>query len=270
MSMPAETPAEVTRSPSSTSRSSGRTSIVGSSSASRSSEAQWVVAGRSLEQAGRRVDERAGADAGHQRDRGALAADPVEVGGVVELRPGALTARVDQHVERRCVRERVVRLDGQSLGAPDGLAVPGQAGRPGSRRPDRSGSTRPAPPTGPTASSSSVSGNSTMPICRVAGVVMPSANQPSAGGWLRWCSGGRWGWSSAAGRRRWLRRSSRVWCLRRWWWRQSATRLAADVGPAGQGMRWSRSARWAGCRQPGKRQVRSRARTRSASAAEGV
>ncbi len=46
MSIPAEMPAEVTRSPSSTNRWSVRTSIVGSSSASFSSEAQCVVAGR--------------------------------------------------------------------------------------------------------------------------------------------------------------------------------------------------------------------------------
>ena len=46
MSMPAETPADVTMSPSSTYRSSGRSSIVGSSSAKVVSAAQWVVAGR--------------------------------------------------------------------------------------------------------------------------------------------------------------------------------------------------------------------------------
>ena len=47
MSIPAETPAAVMTSPSSTNRSSGRTSIVGSSSTRRSSVLQCVVAGRS-------------------------------------------------------------------------------------------------------------------------------------------------------------------------------------------------------------------------------
>jgi hypothetical protein len=47
MSMPAETPAEVMTSPSSTHLSPGRTSIDGSSLARCSSEPQWVVAGRS-------------------------------------------------------------------------------------------------------------------------------------------------------------------------------------------------------------------------------
>jgi DNA-binding MarR family transcriptional regulator len=46
MSMPADTPAELTMSPSSTKRSSGRTSMVPSSSASSSRDPQWVVAGR--------------------------------------------------------------------------------------------------------------------------------------------------------------------------------------------------------------------------------
>jgi len=46
MSIPADTPAAVTISPLSTKRSSGRSSIVGSSSARSGSALQYVVAGR--------------------------------------------------------------------------------------------------------------------------------------------------------------------------------------------------------------------------------
>jgi hypothetical protein len=92
MSIPAEMPAEVTTSPSSTNRSSVRTSIVGSSWASVSSELQCVVAGRCAsrpaaantsepvrEQAGGREYQRAGADARHQRHLETLLAHPVQL-----------------------------------------------------------------------------------------------------------------------------------------------------------------------------------------------
>ena len=123
MSMPADTPAAVITSPSSTYRSSGRTSMLGSSSRSRSSEPQWVVAGRPLSSPAARVHQRAGADAGQQPGVRPAGPDPAQVGLVDQLRAGAHPARLDQHVQRRRVRPGVLGLQHQPLGAPDQPAV---------------------------------------------------------------------------------------------------------------------------------------------------
>ena len=58
-------------------------------------------------------------------------------------------------------------------------------------------------------------------------------------------------------------------CLTRWCRRHRQIRLAAVVGPLGQGRTWSRSQKRASTWQPGKRQRPSRCRTSAASAAGG-
>ncbi len=74
--MPADTPAEVTTSPSSTNRASLRTSMLGSISASRSREAQCVVAGRPDSSAGGGIHQSTGTDARHDRHRCPAGAGP--------------------------------------------------------------------------------------------------------------------------------------------------------------------------------------------------
>ena len=103
MSIPAEMPAEVMMSPSSTNRSSPRTRIVGSSSASRSRLRQCV-------------DERARAHARHQRDLAPLATDPVELRLILQLRAGSLAAWVHEDLAGRSVAIGVVGLHDQALG----------------------------------------------------------------------------------------------------------------------------------------------------------
>jgi len=140
MSMPADTPAEVTTSPSSTNRSSPRTSMVGSSSARCSSEPQCVVAGRFAE--GRRRRRRATrADTGHQRHVLALAAHPVQLCLVAQLGSGALATGVHQHLKCGAsayewwawsTRPLAHRTRPPGLGdARDGKAVIGEVPRPG-------------------------------------------------------------------------------------------------------------------------------------------
>src|SRR6478752_9370104 len=57
--------------------------------------------------------------------------------------------------------------------------------------------------------------------------------------------------------------------LIRWCRRHSGARLPGCVAPAGHGVRWSRSQRWAGRLQPGKLHVMARMRTKAVSAVEG-
>ena len=69
------------------------------------------------EQTSGRVDQGTGAHAGHQRDGGALATDPVQLAVVVELRACALAAGIYQHVKWWSVVEGMLGLYNQSLGA---------------------------------------------------------------------------------------------------------------------------------------------------------
>ena len=101
--------------------------MVGSISESRFSEAQCVVAGRPVEQAGGGVDEAPGAHRGHQRDRCALLPDPVEVLGVAQQASGAVSTGVDQDVEGRGVVEGVVGTQDEVLRADDVGPAGGQA-----------------------------------------------------------------------------------------------------------------------------------------------
>ena len=96
---------------------------VGSSSESRFSEAQWVVARRPISKPAAaytrlpvQTEVISGTDA-------RCFADPVQVGVVVEHRPGARAAGVDEHVEGRGVVDRVVCAEHQGLGADDGRTV---------------------------------------------------------------------------------------------------------------------------------------------------
>ena len=121
MSIPAETPAAVTTSPESTNRSSGRTSSVGSSSASRSSAPHHVVAGRSRSRPAAAKTRAPGAHARHERPAVTEPAQPVEGHRVGEVASRADAARVHEHVERRRALPRVVGQHPHPLRARDRL-----------------------------------------------------------------------------------------------------------------------------------------------------
>ena len=123
MSIPAETPAAVTISPLSTNRSSGRSSTVGSSSASRSSRPHQVVAGRSRRRPGGGESQRASAHARHERAATGIRAEPVEERLVLELRVDPGAPGDEQHV---CGRRRVPRVVGRD---PEALRAPQELGR---------------------------------------------------------------------------------------------------------------------------------------------
>ena len=101
---------------------------VGSSSESRFSDAQCVVAGLPGQQPGGGVDEAAGAHRGHQRDGGALGADPAQVVGVAKEPPGAVAARVDEHVQGGRVVSEWWAPRTRPLAPMTSAAVGGQAG----------------------------------------------------------------------------------------------------------------------------------------------
>lgn len=95
---------------------------------SQGSQRRPVCRGRAArQQPGGRVYQGAGADAGQQRDGGALAADPVKLSVIAQVRAGAAAARVDQHVQRRRVGVAMLGLDDQPFGTPHQPAGPGQA-----------------------------------------------------------------------------------------------------------------------------------------------
>ena len=146
MSMPAETPALVMRSPSSTKRAVD----VGHH---RRVELGQQVQRRPVrrrrparQQSGSGVDEASRAHRGHQRNGGTLGAHPVQVLGVAEQGSGALAARVDEDVEGRGVVEGVVGAQDQALGASDVAAVGGQARDRPSRPRGGAGSSTRGPP----------------------------------------------------------------------------------------------------------------------------
>ena len=121
MSMPAETPAEVTTSPSSTNRASASTSTP--SSASDSTALQCVAAGRPARSPAFAVDERAVADARHQRVARPLAEVLLE-SFVLEQLPD-LPARVEEQVDGAEVGERDVRDHAQAVRARDRVGALG-------------------------------------------------------------------------------------------------------------------------------------------------
>ena len=119
MSMPAETPALVMRSPSSTNRAA--TSVLHGRVELGEQVQRRPVRGRrpAREQSGGGVDEASGAHRGHQRHGCALGAHPVQVLGVAEQPAGAVAARVDEDVEGGSVVQGVVGAEDQALGAGD-------------------------------------------------------------------------------------------------------------------------------------------------------
>ena len=115
MSIPADTPAAVITSPSSTKRASGRTSTF-SYLRERLERAPVRRRRAALEQPGGGEDERAGADARHQRPVLAEPADAVEHALVLCLRPG-VPAGEDEDVDLADVGPRPVRQEPQAMRA---------------------------------------------------------------------------------------------------------------------------------------------------------
>ena len=100
MSMPADTPAAVMISPSSTKRASGRS--VDPLAERREQLERAPVRRRrpAVEQPGVGEHQRAGADARHQRAGGGARADPLADPLLAQLAAGPDAARVDEHVDR--------------------------------------------------------------------------------------------------------------------------------------------------------------------------
>ncbi len=117
MSMPAETPEEVMMSPSSTYRSSGRTSMVGSIVFSVSNEAQWVVPD-GWPTARPRPYQRPCADAGGQAAAAGLGPQPGQVAGVGHERSGAVATRIEDDVEGPGVAQGDIGRHDQAVGPP--------------------------------------------------------------------------------------------------------------------------------------------------------
>jgi hypothetical protein len=116
--MPAETPAEVMISHSSTMRASARTSVVGrfAQSVDRRPVRRGV---QTVQQSGRPEQKGSGADARRRGAGPALPRYPVEDDRVLLLAAGAIAARNHHEVERRMIVERVIGLHAEPTLAGD-------------------------------------------------------------------------------------------------------------------------------------------------------
>ena len=119
MSMPAETPALVSRSPSSTNRALTSVITVGSSSESRLSEAQCVVAERPLSRPADAYTRLPVHTEAISSTASRWARTQSRWAGVVEQSPDAVATGVDQDVQGGCVLEGVVRAQDEVLRSDD-------------------------------------------------------------------------------------------------------------------------------------------------------
>lgn len=81
-----------------------------------------------LEQSRGRKDERSGADACHQFGLTTLLLHPLELLWVSQLSTGALSSRIDQHLQGRRIGVRVLGFDDQALGTLNETAGSGKRG----------------------------------------------------------------------------------------------------------------------------------------------
>ncbi len=100
--------------------------MVGSSSASWSNERQCVVAERWASRPAAAKTNEPVQDAGQQRNVLPLPTNRVQLVLIGQLRPGALSTGMNQHVQRRHIRVGVLCLDYQFLGALHESAGTGQ------------------------------------------------------------------------------------------------------------------------------------------------
>lgn len=122
MSMPADTPADVMMSPSSTKRSLGRTSIEGSILASSARSPNQVVAGRPASSPAAAYYECSVAHADHERYGFALLLHPGEM-SLVGRQRADLASRVNEDINRRHRGEGVMRRNDETPPALDGAPI---------------------------------------------------------------------------------------------------------------------------------------------------